>query len=465
MAEVARIGIVGGGIAGVGCAWALRRAGFEVELFEARPKLGGNARTHSWLAGDQAITGGLAVLAWPPQYFYNYRALLDELAIAHEEVKLKFFIRKGDEVYAQGRGGALYERHRRSFARWRRMIDFVRGYNRIFTRFKPSSLYRVSLANPMCYLSARRLSQLFGVSHEFWDDIVVALYSSSFLTTRLDRLPAVILPTVDDMISIDEGGLMESWCNHSGAVFDAMTAEIDRASIHLGTTVTSVRADAAGVEVGDEHGARHRFDRVVLAGDARRLAAALDERVHGSAKRLLERVRYVDQNDTTFLEGHAHSDAGVLPAAYRDEILSGYCTYIDIVERPDGRHYENHFVVSSWAPVARGRDAVMLVYYDKPPERALAGPTLMFSNRGAHPDLTLHNLLIARRLRRHQGADRLHFCGSYATPGNGHDLSLLSGLVIAHALGAPYPFADHLKARADFALLHQTMLGRSPSTP
>ena len=49
-------------------------------------------------------------------------------------------------------------------------------------------------------------------------------------------------------------------------------------------------------------------------------------------------------------------------------------------------------------------------------------------------------------------------------PGRGRDLCLLSGLVIAYALGAPYPFVDNRMARKDFALLHQTMLGRFPET-
>jgi predicted NAD/FAD-binding protein len=253
---------------------------------------------------------------------------------------------------------------------------------------------------------------------------------------------------------------MRSWSEHSRAVFDAMLAWLGE-RVHLGTAITGIRADRDGVTLEDERGDRHRFDQVVLAGDARRLGAALDAGAHGEVKRMLERIRYVEQSDSTFLEGHAHGDASVLPAAHRDEILSEYCTFVDITERPGGRRYENHFVVSSWAPVARDTGAVMLVYYDKPAGRELAGPTRTFSNRGAHPDLSLENLFLARRLRRHQGRNRLHFCGSYTTPGNGHDLSLLSGLVVANALGAPYPFADDDGAHEDFRLLRGLMIGRS----
>jgi hypothetical protein len=139
-------------------------------------------------------------------------------------------------------------------------------------------------------------------------------------------------------------------------------------------------------------------------------------------------------------------------------VLREHCTYVDIIDGPAGRRYENHFVISSWAPASRGRDAVMLVSYGLPKARVLSGPALAFSNRGAHPALSIGNLLSARRLARLQGRDRLRYCGSYTTPGNGHDLSFLSGLVAAYEFGAPYPFAHDREAAADFALL-RTMMG------
>ncbi len=40
--------------------------------------------------------------------------------------------------------------------------------------------------------------------------------------------------------------------------------------------------------------------------------------------------------------------------------------------------------------------------------------------------------------------------GSWTTPGNGHDLCLLSGFVAAHALGASYPFANDKDLCAEF---------------
>ncbi|MBY0398787.1 hypothetical protein K2X89_00695, partial [Myxococcota bacterium] len=55
----------------------------------------------------------------------------------------------------------------------------------------------------------------------------------------------------------------------------------------------------------------------------------------------------------------------------------------------------------------------------------------------------------------------IYFCSGYTTPEGAHDLSFLSGLVVAHALGADYPFGpDAALARADFRQMQRIMLGR-----
>jgi hypothetical protein len=79
------------------------------------------------------------------------------------------------------------------------------------------------------------------------------------------------------------------------------------------------------------------------------------------------------------------------------------------------------------------------------------------SNVRAHPHLSLRNLLVAALLRLVQGARGTYYCSSFATPGNGHDLSLLSGLAVASAIGAPYPFADNAAAKDDFESLRGFM--------
>eukprot|EP00164_Ancoracysta_twista_P028138 GFYU01055904.1.p1 GENE.GFYU01055904.1~~GFYU01055904.1.p1 ORF type:complete len:192 (+),score=1.01 GFYU01055904.1:24-578(+) len=94
-------------------------------------------------------------------------------------------------------------------------------------------------------------------------------------------------------------------------------------------------------------------------------------------------------------------------------------------------------------------------------------------NSWAHPQLNFMNLAFSFAMPLLQGHHGAHFCGSYATPGNGHDLSLLSGIVVASEIirlsrgdssdVLYYPFDDDVSkpgARSDFFKLRNFMLRR-----
>ena len=90
--EYKNVAIIGGGIAGVGCAYALsRHDNVQVHIFEKRALLGGNAKTQVW-PGPNKLRTGLSVLAWPKKYFHTYRRLMRELFISTEDVVLPFSV-------------------------------------------------------------------------------------------------------------------------------------------------------------------------------------------------------------------------------------------------------------------------------------------------------------------------------------------------------------------------------------
>ena len=55
------------------------------------------------------------------------------------------------------------------------------------------------------------------------------------------------------------------------------------------------------------------------------------------------------------------------------------------------------------------------------------------------------------------GRDGVYYCSNWTTPGNTHDMSLLSGIVCAHAIGAAYPFEGNVEAKKDFQRLRSLM--------
>ena len=60
-------------------------------------------------------------------------------------------------------------------------------------------------------------------------------------------------------------------------------------------------------------------------------------------------------------------------------------------------------------------------------------------------------------LRLVQGRHGVYYCSNWTTPGNCHDMSLLSGFICAHAVGAAYPFPEDVEANKDFHRLRDLM--------
>ena len=115
------------------------------------------------------------------------------------------------------------------------------------------------------------------------------------------------------------------------------------------------------------------------------------------------------------------------------------------------------FVISAQNPSTKDKGLPMLVTFnskrviDKVQKRVdLPHPT---------HTMCLRNMIIMSLIRFLQGKDGIHYCGTFTTPEGGHDLSFMSGLVAANAIGAPYPFStDNQSAVEDFNQMQRMML-------
>lgn len=471
-----QVAVVGAGIAGMGCAWALHRAGLAPTLFERRQELGGNAKTRTWQTAQGPVTTGLSVLAWPACYFHNYTRLLAELGVETEPTqRLRFFVKDGASSYAHAEGPAPEGGDAEDLARWRRLVAVVRATNaRLAGRNhgEPASLYEVAPHNPFNLIPLKLLTRIYGISRTFWERVFVPIHSSSFLTVELDDLPAVIAPALEDIVSIAEGGALITWSDSSREVFARMAAGFSQ-RVHADAEVKRVERHAHGVEVHSADGKVQRFDDVVFACSAHQALALLVSPTRVE-RMLLGGVQYGDETDQTFARGEIHSDATVIPEPIRARVLAGYANYVERFVEQGRARYENTFVLSSWVPAARrhaeraqqaGAPAhpAMLVTYNR--RAPIAAEPAWVDNYRAHPRLNRANLMRAMALRALQGKRRTYYCGSFTTPGNGHDLSLLSGFVVAAELGAPHPFDAHELARRDFQHLQRFMLGRVSQRP
>jgi hypothetical protein len=263
-----KVAVIGGGIAGLGAAWALHRSGFEVSVFEKKPTLGGNAKAHNWIVqqddGSPAIVRtGLSVLAWPRAYFNNYNNLMAELDIDTVDHELRFCVgvrptprSEPEMVYVHGREShtlASLAGNRKlawlatDLARWRRLVRVVRFVNGVFAAPPADggkSLYRVNMFNPLNVLPLGWARAAFGVSRKFWDEVFVPVHTSTFLEANMDDLPATMAEVLEDIVPLSDPSVppnMATWKAGNGdAVFERMAAGFaDR--VHTADEVEAVR--------------------------------------------------------------------------------------------------------------------------------------------------------------------------------------------------------------------------------
>lgn len=448
-----RVGIIGGGIAGVGAAWALHKAGFEVELFEKGSALGGNAKTFRWETDDGHVESPLLVVAWPQMYYHNYELLLRELGVGITTLPISYFIQTPDGHFCQDGQTALQRRFARDFRRWKTLVRFVARVNGLFMpRRGHDSLYHFSYFNPLNLIPLYVLARSFGISRAFWETIFVPIHCASFITTSMKGVPAVILPLLESIVPLEQPTRMGTWVGAPRQVFERMTEPFED-RVHTDHEVTSVRGEPGRFVIADKHGRSYEVDKVVFACDSASILSALESPTR-LQKLLLGNAQYVDDVDRTFSKFVIHSDTRVLPEKHRARILENHNTYSEI----DGAGaLECTFVISAQNPSTKDAGIPMLVTFNS--RKAIGNVQKRVDLPHPTHTVSLRNLLIMSLVRYLQGRNGMYYCGTFTTPEGGHDLSFMSGLVAAHAVGAPYPFsADHREAVADFTLMQKMML-------
>lgn len=453
MKHAKKIGIIGGGIAGVGAAWSLHRAGYAVELFEKGPALGGNAKTFRWKTEAGHAESPLLVVAWPQMYYHNYERLLHELDVGIETLPISYFVQTPEGHFCQDGQTAIEKGFSKDFRRWRRLVAFVSKVNDFFSSSdEHDSLYHFSYFNPLNLIPLYWLARLFGISRKFWDTIFVPIHCASFITTSMRSVPAVILPLLESIVPLEEPTQMGTWRGAPRQVFDRMTSPFS-SNVHVDHEITSVKRHADGFSISDAKGRSYDVDEVVFACDAESVLNALESPTW-LQRVLLGNAQYVDDVDPTFSRFVIHSDIRVLPEKHRDRILRQYNTYSEIDEAGG---LECTFVISAQNPSTKDAGVPMLVTFNskKPIGKVQKRVEL------PHPThtMSLRNLLIMSMMRFLQGRGGIHYCGTFTTPEGGHDLSFMSGLVAASAIGAPYPFPlDNSNAIWDFNQMQRMML-------
>jgi hypothetical protein len=162
-----------------------------------------------------------------------------------------------------------------------------------------------------------------------------------------------------------------------------------------------------------------------------------------------------------------HNDGELIAAEHRADVLANGSNYVEISRDSDGKlNIENtyNFCVQSpgikWLQDIPAAQRPPLLISHALTEGKVINPDKIVgtgNHARAHPLYSGWNIMTMLSLRLAQGRNGIYYCANWTTPGNTHDMSLLSGFVAAHAIGAAYPFPHLPEALKDFERLRSLM--------
>jgi predicted NAD/FAD-binding protein len=446
-----RICIVGAGAAGLAAAWALdrHRARWDVHVFEANDRIGGNALTVDVPQRDgSTVPIDVSVTAFIPSVYHTFVRLLSLHGIEQVPTRFSYAVRYGEDVYAHDFDSALKDALAPDLARFAKLLSLLGRFNVLNRR--PS--LALSALNPFNYVSMRTMLDVFGVSNDFRFKVLKPLFVNFVLATNVFDMPASMFSRYLDFFGVEKATPMVTWKGGTRRIYERLTEGFaDR--IHLRRRVVSIRRSRRGVDVRDASGRVERFDRVVLACNANHALTMLAEPSRRE-RWVLGRVRY-----ETDLHSHAvvHTDASVLPDD-DTRVLETRSTFVrHYGARPD--NYEITYLMHNQQPWAKSSDVPCLVTYNAnahiDESRVLAHA---WFQHVVHD--VFHTVVLLKMFQTLQGRRRTHYCGAHTTV-NSQEHCFLSGLAVARQIGADYPFAEDREAVRWFNFYGRLMHGRA----
>jgi oxygen-dependent protoporphyrinogen oxidase len=262
-----RVAVVGAGIAGLVCAFALKRAGFDVVVFEAEAQVGGrmSSRTKDGFVFDL----GADHLCDLYDGIKRYAA---EFAIPWERMR---FLKYG--VFRRGRILGIQEAIGR-VSKWRLALTYLLARD-VGDFFDLSHLAAHDHDNAYDFMRWRAGSEV--------SDYFVDAFASTYQFHRAREISLAALFGIMRSIQKDK----PRWDLHRtrGGMQALPNAFASRLDVRTSTPVTRVTADR-GVQVETPRGAE-RFDLAVLACQAP-IGLAIYQNPTGKQRQVLEETRY-----------------------------------------------------------------------------------------------------------------------------------------------------------------------------
>jgi predicted NAD/FAD-binding protein len=427
-----KIAIIGGGVAGLGAAWALCKHPdrFDIRLFEANAAVGGNAITVDMPQDSGgSIPFDISVTACIPTVYHNYVQFLRQHSIELIDTQFNYSVKCRDEIYAHNFDSELRTQLQPDIDRFQKLLAFLKYFN-VLSKRRSKAL---AFLNPFNYITMGALLNLGRFSGAFRYKILKPMFVNFLMASNVFDMPASLFAHYLDFFDIEAATPMQTWDQGTRRIYEAMAAPF-RDKIYLNRPVRKVRRTSTKVEVEDEAGNTEQFDEVIFACNANQTLMMLDKPSMLEAF-LLSSIRYESE-----LHNHTvvHYDTSVLP----DNPTQPLQTRSNFIEqygaRPD--NYEITYIMHNQQPWAKRSDKPCLVTYNPITEidKRKILRTWWFQHI-VHD--VFHISVIINLFRLIQGRKHVWHCGAH-TILNSQETCFVSGLATARQLGADYPFQD-----------------------
>jgi predicted NAD/FAD-binding protein len=415
------VAVIGGGVSGLTAAYLLSRT-HHVTLFEADDRVGGHAHTHDVPLSDgttAAVDSGFIVLN--DRTYPLLRRLFAELAVETRPTEMSMSITCAEcgLNYVGGRkaSGIFAQRRRLLDPRFWRLLLGVR-------RFQRAAL-RLLAEEPESRLTYGEFLDRHGFDRHFVTHYALPIVSCVWSMGHREALdyPAAYLFAFLDHHGFLRLGDAPTWhtvVGGSRTYVGAITSRLD--VVRTRTRVTAVSRKPDAVEVDDELGAHHAFDKVVLATHADEALALLTD-AGEDEQEVLGAFGY-SRNVT-----HLHRDESVLPARRTGRASWNY--------RLEGcRTVTDRSRVSYWMNRLQGHPESDPLVVTLNPGDGETPSDVVATMTYLHPTYTAASVAAQRRLAG-LNSDRLAFAGAYHGWGF-HEDGCRSGVAAAEALGATW---------------------------
>jgi predicted NAD/FAD-binding protein len=418
---MARIAVIGGGIAGMGAAWALDRR-HDVVVYEAEDRIGGHANTVEIDDEGRTIPVDTGFIVYNERNYPNLIRLFEALGVPTERSDMSFSVSVGGGAFEyRSRAAGLLAQPSNALrpGTWRMLRDFRR-----FCREAPAILASGTREPLGSYLDRR------GYGDEFREDLLLPVSAAIWSSGLDDMLQFPVTTLVGFLMSHDilQVRARPRWRTVSGGSREyvrRLTAPY-RDRIRLSRPVVAVRRRPDSVDVRDASGAVDRFDEVVFATHPDVTLEILGAGAAPGERRVLGAFRYRTN------EAVLHHDPAMMPRR-----RAAWSSWNYLAETRGMTDRFEPVSLTYWMNSLQNLRTRRPVFVTLNPLREPLGELRRFAY--AHPQFDRDAVDAQRQLFTIQGARRTWFAGAWCGHGF-HEDGLRSGLDVAAALGAPAPW-------------------------